>query len=748
MEGRRIVKGENFELPADVRRLHVVLGWNDTTGERTLDASALLLSPERKVASDADFVFYNQPASVDGSVSLLGQTVTDTGVEERLAIDLEAVSGEVATIALAASVDRGRFGDLQDLRLVVLDGAGGHVARYDITDATEESAFVFGEVYRRNDVWKVRAVGQGWANGLAGLATDFGVCVDEEPDDVVPEPSGETDYVVTVEADDPADAVAVVVDGPAAAEDLVPAEETVAVEELVPAEETVAVEELVPAEEVALVEEPVAVEEAEPTLATVIALPVAAPAPAPRTARSRSTGVRTRRPRKATTAVGTHSLADADGWQPARLFSVAGIGAADEQEKRATSALLSTMFAVKQFGRCIATRLGGPGGNVETFTEVQFRLGERTVIPDGVLKVARAGRVWTALLEVKTGSGQLRREQVESYLDVAREQGYDAVVTLSNEISPGAGEHPIAVDKRKTRKVALIHVSWAEIIHEAKMALTHRGISDPNQAWMLGELIRYLDHPRSGAATFDDMGPAWVPVREAVVAGTLRAGDRKAPTVADAWLRLVRWLSLKLTADLGVSVASVMPRKLAGDPVARRQAVVAKLAADGVLDATLRVPGAVGPVSVSADVRVSQVRTSVEVPAPQEWNSTRRVAWLLRQLGDEAPGDLLVEVIFVGRSETACERLADVRVKPTVLVGDRSLDIKAFRLTACSPLGQRRSGVRGAFVPTVVGSVETFYRTVVQGLRPWPSPAPKLPADTTDENAGESAEILPTAVSN
>lgn len=733
MEARRIVKGENFQLPAEVQRLHIVLGWNDTTGERTLDVSALLLGADRKVASDADFVFYNQPASVDGSVSLLGQTVTDNGVEERLAIDLEAVPAGVGTVALAASVDRGRFGDLRDLRLVVLDGTGEHIARYDITDATEESAFVFGEVYRRNDAWKVRAVGQGWANGLAGLATDFGVCVDEEPDEAVPEA---TDYAMTVEADEPADAVAVLAVEPAAGE---PAAGEPVAEEAV-------------AEEAVAVEDPVV-----ETLATVIALPVAAPASAPRTARTRSAGVRTRRPKKAATAIGAPLLADADGWSPARLFSMAGIGAADEQEKRATSALLATMFSAKQFGRCIATRLGGPAGNVETFTEVQFTLGDRVVIPDGVLKVARAGRVWTALLEVKTGSGQLRREQVENYLDVAREQGYDAVVTLSNEISPGAGEHPLAVDKRKTRKVALIHVSWAEILHEARMALEHRGISDPTQAWILSELIRYMSHPRSGVATFDDMGPAWVSVREAVVAGTLRAGDRKAPAVADAWLRLVRWLSLKLTADLGVSVASVMPRKLAGDPVARRQAVVAKLAGDGVLDATLRVPGAVGPVSVLADVRVGQVRTSVEVAAPQEWNSTRRVAWLLRQLGEEAPGDLLVEAIFAGRADTACERLADVRAKPALLVGDRALDIRAFRLTGCASLGQRRSGVRGAFVPTVVGSVETFYRGVVQGLRPWPSPAPKLPADTADDTAADTAddnsdetvaEILPEAVSN
>jgi hypothetical protein len=208
-------------------------------------------------------------------------------------------------------------------------------------------------------------------------------------------------------------------------------------------------------------------------------------------------------------------------------------------------------------------------------------------------------------------------------------------------------------------------------------------------------------------------------------------------------------LSLKLTADLGVGVASGMPRKLAGDPVGRRQAVLTRLAADGVLDATLRVPGAVGALSLLADVRVGQMRTSIDVAAPQEWNGARRVAWLLRQLGEEAPGDLLVEVIFAGRAETACERLADVRAKPALLVGDKGLDVKAFRLTSCAALGTRRSGVRAAFVPTVVGSVETFYRTVVQGLRPWPSPAPKLPADSgetaaADDGAADSgaAEII------
>jgi stress response protein SCP2 len=698
MEVRRIVKGQNIELPAENQRLHVVLGWADTSAERAIDASALLLRADRRVGSDADFVFYNQPTSVDGSVSLAGRSITEAGVEERIAIDLETVPEDVSTIAIAASLDRGCFGDLDDLRLVALDGNGDQIARYDISDATEESAFVFGEVYRRSGAWKLRAIGQGWASGLAGLATDFGVCVDDEQAE--PEPADEA-------GDEAAEALPADLDLPAVKEPARDGYVEVVTADTVP-------------------EQP----GGEPQLDTV-AVPGAAPAPV--RAAGRSTGVRTRKPKKVVSAVVASTLAEDESWQGARLFSVAGIGAADEQEKRATSAMLATMFAVRQFGRGMVTRLGAPAGNVETYIEVPFTLGERTVIPDGVIKVARAGRVWTALLEVKTGTNALRREQVEAYLDVARERGYDAVVTLSNEISPGAGEHPLTVDKRKLKKVALLHMSWAEVVHEARMVLTHRGLTDATQAWILSELIRYLVHPRSGASAFDDMGAAWVPVREAVVAGTLRAGDRKVPAVAEAWLRFMRWLSLRLTADLGVSVAPVMPRRLAADPVARRQNVVAKLATDGTLEAALRIPGTVGAIVITADVRLGQVRTSIEVAAPQEGNGSRRLSWLLRQLGDPAPADLLVEAIFVGRAETACERLSDVRDKPAVLLADRAAEIKAFRLTSTAPLGQKRSGVRGAFVPSVVASVESFYGNVVQGLRPWPSPPPRLPAETVIE---------------
>lgn len=101
------------------------------------------------------------------------------------------------------------------------------------------------------------------------------------------------------------------------------------------------------------------------------------------------------------------------------------------------------------------------------------------------------------------------------------------------------------------------------------MQLAHRGVDDRLQAWLLAELIRYLEHPRSGAAGFDDMGLGWVPVREAVAAGTLRPTDRKIDSVVASWDRLVRHLCLRLTGQLGVSVAPVFPRRVARDAQAR-----------------------------------------------------------------------------------------------------------------------------------------------------------------------------------
>jgi hypothetical protein len=248
-------------------------------------------------------------------------------------------------------------------------------------------------------------------------------------------------------------------------------------------------------------------------------------------------------------------------WHAARLIPTSGINGAQEQERRATSALLAVVSAVKQFGHTLTAGAGAPAGAIECFIEVPFQTGGREVIPDGLIRVRRGQRCWTALVEVKTGCNQLEREQLECYLDVAREQGFDALLTISNEIPTMPGMHPTEVDRRKLRRVMLHHLSWTQVLTEAVMQKVHRGVADPDQAWILGELIRYLEHPRSGAMEFDDMGADWVAVRNAVRAGTLRPGDPGAIGVASRWDQLIRYVCLRLGRQLGTEVQPLLSRK-------------------------------------------------------------------------------------------------------------------------------------------------------------------------------------------
>ncbi len=173
-----MMKGANVAVPANAVR--VELGWQAGQGVPDADASALLLVGG-KVRSDADFVFYNQPAHPSGAVSHEGKQHGPT-VLDVLSVRLAQVEPQIETIVLAASTTGGTFRQFRGLYVRVLDAANGaELARFDSADATTETAFVLGELYRRQGAWKFRAVGQGYDSGLAGLATDFGISVDDEP---------------------------------------------------------------------------------------------------------------------------------------------------------------------------------------------------------------------------------------------------------------------------------------------------------------------------------------------------------------------------------------------------------------------------------------------------------------------------------------------------------------------------------------------------------------------------------------
>ncbi|HST81750.1 MAG TPA: TerD family protein [Kineosporiaceae bacterium] len=173
-------KGANIAVTA--ASVRVLLSWQTRPGTPDVDVLALLLTEAGRVRSDADLVFYNEPRHASGTVRATGKQAIGPSTTDTVEVDLAKIEPGVDRIVLAGSADGGSFGAVRDLALRLTDSATGiELARFPMADADTETAFIFGELYRRAGGWKFRTVGQGYASGLAGLATDFGITVDDPP---------------------------------------------------------------------------------------------------------------------------------------------------------------------------------------------------------------------------------------------------------------------------------------------------------------------------------------------------------------------------------------------------------------------------------------------------------------------------------------------------------------------------------------------------------------------------------------
>lgn len=669
---QKLVKGANVSLPTLSEHTSSVvlsLAWSSATGEGDADVSVLLLDENGKVRSDADFYFYNHPVAENGSVQLLGKTPTVDGNEDRISFDLEAIAPDVERAVVAASRYGGaRFGDLDDLGLTLADASGESLLRFSAEDAGEVSAFIFGELYRRSGAWKFRAVGQGYASGLAGLAADFGVNIEDDAADESaagePEPEPESEQETAAPRT------------PSATAQPHP----------------------VPA--------PRLPDSTSPETASEASSAGRKPAARPRTARKKVTLPRTAK----------QSLAENDSWRAARLFPVSALKNDRDREMRATSVLLSVMAQVPEFGRRLTAAFGAPAGRMETFTEVSLPHGDSPRRPDGVVRVERAGKLWTALIETKTNGHPLKAEQVQAYMDIAARRGYEAVITLSNDVAlEGSPLVDVKLDGRRKHKVALWHLSWAEVVHQAQMLIRHEGVGNAAHAWLLQELLHYLQHENSGCHGFQNMGSAWVPVRNGIDDETLCQGDPRAVEVVENWERLVRQVCLRLGGELGQKVLPVQRARRGTDPQARRTALADQLCTEGRMHAELRIEGTPGTLALTADLRTGKLRSSIEVPAPEQGYPLTWAKRLIRRLG-AAPADLHIEALVEGPGTGPRGTLERLRPEPADIVPKDGTQITGFRLSLFRSMGSGRGNAETGFIRSVDDAVDRFHAHVITHL--------------------------------
>jgi hypothetical protein len=421
----------------------------------------------------------------------------------------------------------------------------------------------------------------------------------------------------------------------------------------------------------------------------------------------------------------------------ARLIPVI---ADSRREQRVASVFLATLSAVPDFAESLLSSVGvrlGKRSVIDTFTEVVIGgHKESKDRPDGLIVASTGKKSWKALLEAKIGSSSLDDDQVQRYLQLARNSGIDAVITLSNQFVARPIHSPVNAPKTLTRRVDLFHWSWKMILTEAILLQTRDAIRDPDQAFILREFVRFLSHSSVGVSGFDRMPTQW---REAVTlvksGGGIAKTSPEAEAVVSAWHQEIRDLALRMSQHLAADVDVKLPRVHANDADQRLKDDCAKLAAQNKLQVDYEIPNAASLLSLTADLMSQTIRVGMEVDAPQDkQRGPARVNWLLRQFKSEPDDPLFVRIVWPSRAQDVVCRLSELRIDPKAIVGDAPQPPKSFEVFLLSDDGRRFSG-RQTFIEEIERAVPHFYDAVGQHLERWVPKPPKPVAKKGEQEA-------------
>lgn len=419
----------------------------------------------------------------------------------------------------------------------------------------------------------------------------------------------------------------------------------------------------------------------------------------------------------------------------ARLFPVL---ADSSKEGRALSVLLACFASVKELGDTLLATVGqrlGARSRLTAYTEVVLTNSVEGVSgrPDGLLLVESGRRtVWCALVEAKVRRSPLDSDQVENYLRLAKTNGINAVVTISNDFAAVPNHHPIHIS-RIPKGVELFHWSWTSILTHSKVLLAADNVEDSDQRYLLRELVRFLDHPSTGVMRFDRMDAGWKDMVTSVVAGArlFKTSDVVVDTVAN-WHQECRDLALKLAELVNTSVTIRLPRAHRTDPRRRISDEVESFCQNSRLQVEFDVPDAAAPIKVEADLPTRSVQVSMRLKAPDDRKSARaRTNWLLRQISRSDPKDLHVKALWPGRRIPTQETLKLLRENPDALdVARKGFAPQAYEIRMVRDAGARFAGAK-TFIDELEASVLRFYAEVGQRLKRWQPTAPKVVLDET-----------------
>lgn len=416
-----------------------------------------------------------------------------------------------------------------------------------------------------------------------------------------------------------------------------------------------------------------------------------------------------------------------------RLFPSVSINSDKEAEMRATSAFLSVIKAVSEFGKAIIKEATGPSGSIECFTEVELTNAAKTKKsrPDGVIVVRRGKKEWKALVEVKVGSNGLSQEQFDRYQNLAKEYDLDALITISNQAALSNGFPPLKVDLRKVKKIPVFHFSWERLLSEAQMLSWQSGVSDIDQKYILDEWIRYVNDPGARIIIAPRVGAYWNELLSGAASDQILANKKGLEEFVDTWCGFLRIQAFRLRALLAEKVEVRYRGEEKKKPEAYTRRLVSEAVESNKIASSLVIPHTAGDLAVTIDLRSRRVFYEVEISPPRDKRTKGQLGWIVNQLRkiEESPSDsclivdwkkkgVLSRALIKGIDENRESLLLDLEKN----LIPKELDIRTFKIQWATRLPRKKTDL----FTSIGGNLETFYKSVVQNLTVYVQPTPKI----------------------
>tara|TARA_Y100000768_G_scaffold386266_1_gene374250 strand:+ start:147 stop:1499 length:1353 start_codon:yes stop_codon:yes gene_type:complete len=402
-------------------------------------------------------------------------------------------------------------------------------------------------------------------------------------------------------------------------------------------------------------------------------------------------------------------------------------------EMALTSILLSGLRLIKEFKKTVFKTINlNVSGKIHIFSEVEFTLFDNRRI-DGLILIERGGKVIDGvIIEVKNKSNELDPVQISNYVQIAKAYKIPKILTISNQFVNFPTQSPVNIKTPKS--VSLYHFSWSYLLTIAHILLIDNktNISDEDQIEIMKEIVNYFESPKSGILGFTQMKPGWSKVAQKINAGaSLKLNDGDVDETVSSWIEEERDMALILSRQLGLMVKSGI-KKYKSDIKARIDNEKRCLVKNKYVEANLQIDGAVSDMVIRSNFGRKNAVYFVSINPPEDRKAKSQITWLKNQilkcekknpeLYSKIKNGLMFEISLKFVSKPLRIPIAEIEDAHEKIYGR---EIKNFNVLYVNYLGKKFES-RKLFVTNLENGLINFYETIVQYLKNWEKPPPKL----------------------